>query len=526
MDKTTVYRTSSGIPLQSFYSPADRRSFATGLPADSVDARTGKKWRIRMYSGIGSGEEGNRRLRFLLDRGQDGLSIALDLPTQLGMDSDHPEARYDVGRLGVAIDSLADMETLFEGIPLKNLTCSFTINATANIILAMYLVTAEKQGVPIDEVRGTVQNDILKEYVSRGAYIYDVESGLRMACDIIEFCMQKAKRINAISIYGQHIRLAGAPYVDALAYMFGDAIAYVDHMRRRGHRFDDFARNLSFGLGADTDFFETIARYRACRRVWATLTGERFGAELERSKEFRFHGAADTRTLIAQQPLNNLARLAIQGLSNVLGGINSMTLQGYDEGFAIPTERAQELSLMIQHILAEEMGVAGLVDPLKGSYYVESLTDDVTERIWDRLREIEALGGMVRCIQNGTAQARIARGAYERERRLQNKEDILVGYNAYVLDEAGSDYEVESQQWDASLPDRQITRLNGVRRGRDGSAVTAALRRLEAAARDGENLMPPIIDAARLYATVGEMTATLKKVFPLYRDPGLTLRPT
>jgi len=520
------HSTPSGIPRKAWYGtsdwhPRDGASeetpgaypFTRGVTPEGYRR---KLWTMRQYSGFGTADESNRRYRYLLDRGQTGLSVALDLPTQLGYDSDDPRAEEEVGRVGVAIDSLADIEALFAGIRLDGITTSFTINATASVILAMYVALAKKQGSDLARISGTIQNDILKEYVSRGTWIYPVEPSLRLIVDTIEYCSTEVPRFNAISVAGAHFRDAGATAVQELAFTLADGIAYAQRCVDRGLDVDAFAKNISFFFYTHSDFFEEIAKYRAARRIWARTMRERFGAELARSLHFRFGLVCGGSTLQAAQPLNNAIRVAYEAMASVLGGATSIFTAAWDEPFAIPTEESAELALRTQQILAFETGVAAVADPLGGSYYVEALTDATEREVLRVLDEIEAQGGMVRCIEEGVIQQMIADEAYRKQHRLERGDDVVVGVNRFQTEQQR---ELTLFALDAASQSTQLARLAAVRASRDGAAVERSLERLRETLASERNCMPALIEAAEAYCTVGEMCSVMRSVFGEFREP-------
>jgi methylmalonyl-CoA mutase N-terminal domain/subunit len=471
---------------------------------------------MRQYAGYGTAEESNARYKFLLDSGQTGLSVALDLPTQLGYDSDAPEAEDDVGRVGVAIDTLADMEVLFEGIPLDRISTSFTINSTAAVLLAGYAVVAEKQGVPINHIRGTIQNDILKEYVSRGTWIFPVEPSLRLIVDTIEWCATDAPKFNPISIAGAHFRDAAATAAQEMAFTLADGITYVERCLARGLDIDSFGPLLSFFFYTHMDFFEEVAKYRAGRRIWATVMRERFGAKDPRSWMFRFGLVCGGSSLHAQQPLNNVIRVAYEAMASVFGGAQSIFTSAWDEAFAIPTEDSAQLALRTQQVLAYETGITQTVDPLGGSYFVESLTDAMEERIRVIMADIEGRGGMAQAIQDGYVHQLIANEAFEKQLQLEASEQVVVGVNKFQTADEG---EIQTFEVGEALHDKQLARLRGVKASRDGGRVARALASLERSARGTDNLMPPLIEAVRAYCTLGEIIGTLKSVFGTFNEP-------
>jgi len=520
---------SSGLDLDYIYTPGSighlDPSKDIGLPGEFPFTRgvqptmyRGRVWTMRQYSGFGTPRESNARYRWLLEQGQTGISVALDLPTQLGLDSDDPEAIDDVGRVGVAIDTLADMETLFEGIPLDRISTSFTINASAAILLAMYLVVAERQGVPTSKVTGTIQNDILKEYVARGTWIFPPEPSLRLIVDTIEHCVRFAPRFNSISVAGAHFRDAGSTAVQELAYTLADGLTYVQRCIDRGLKVDEFAPLISFYFYTHNDFFEEVAKYRAGRRLWARLMKERFGATDPRAMMFRFGVVCGGSTLTAQQPQNNIVRVAYQALSSVLGGVQSVFTAAWDEAFAIPTEQSAELALRTQQVLAYETGVANVADPLGGSYFVEALTDRVEHEALAIIERIDRLGGMVTCIQNGLVQKEIAREAYHHQQRIENGERVVVGVNKFSREEPER-RQLELYEADPSLGARQRDDLARTKRSRDAREVERTLKRLRDVARSSESLMPPIIDAVKAYASIGEICSVLREEFGTFREP-------
>jgi methylmalonyl-CoA mutase N-terminal domain/subunit len=523
---TNERATPSGIRRNPFYSAADWQSldgneeaapgaypFTRGV---SPDGYRRKLWTMRQYSGFGTAAESNQRYRFLLDQGQTGLSVALDLPTQLGYDSDDPRAEEEVGRVGVAIDSLADIETLFEGIRLDGITTSFTINATASIILAMYVALAKKQGSDLKRISGTIQNDILKEYVSRGTWIYPVEPSLRLIVDTIEYCSTEVPRFNAISVAGAHFRDAGATAVQELAFTLADGIAYAQRCIERGLDVDNFAKNISFFFYTHSDFFEEVAKYRAARRIWAHTMRKRFGAKQERSWHFRFGLVCGGSTLQAAQPLNNAIRVAYQAMSSVLGGATSIFTAAWDEPFAIPTQESAELALRTQQILAYETGVADVADPLGGSYYVEALTDATELAVTRVIETIEEQGGMVRCVEEGVVQQMIADEAYRKHGRLERGEDVIVGVNRFQTEQQR---ELTLFALDSASQSTQLERLREVRAKRDPAAVERALERLRETLISKRNCMPALIEAAEAYCTIGEMAGAMRAIFGEFREP-------
>jgi methylmalonyl-CoA mutase, N-terminal domain len=521
--------TSSGLELDVIYTPESVSQIDpladTGLPGEYPFTRgvqptmyRGRLWTMRQYSGFGTPRESNQRYKWLLEQGQTGISVALDLPTQLGLDSDDPEAIDDVGRVGVAIDTLADMETLFDGIPIDRISTSFTINSTAAILLAMYAAVAERQGVPADKITGTIQNDILKEYVARGTWIFPPEPSLRLIVDTIEYCIRNAPRFNSISVAGAHFRDAGATAVQELAYTLADGLTYSQRCVDRGLNVDEFAPLISFYFYTHNDLFEEAAKYRAGRRLWARLMKERFGARDPRAMMFRFGVVCGGSTLTAQQPQNNIVRVAYQALSSVLGGVQSVFTAAWDEAFAIPTEQTAELALRTQQILAYETGVANVVDPLGGSYYVESLTDRIESEARAIIERIDRMGGMVPCIESGLIQKEIAAEAYRHQQRIDSGAQVVVGVNKFTRDEPER-RQLELWELDASVGIRQREELARVKASRDKTLVGRSLAALREAARGKESLMPTIMAAVKAYASVGEICTVLREEFGTFREP-------
>ncbi len=527
----TDFRTSS-TEVKPLYTPLDLAGTEyerdIGFPGEYPFTRgiqptmyRGRLWSIRQYAGFGTPEETNQRFKFLLKEGQPGLSVAFDLPTQLGYDSDDPLARGEVGKVGVAVDTLADMETMFDGIPLDQVSTSMTINAPAPVLVAMYAVVGEKQGVPKDRIAGTAQNDVLKEYVARGTYIFPPKPSLRLAADLMAWCSRELPRFNPISISGYHIRDAGATAVQEMAFTFANAIAYIEAARERGVSVDDVGPRISWIFNTQNNFLEEVAKYRALRRMWAKIMRERFQAQDPRSWMFRTHVQTGGATLTAQQPEVNIIRAALQGLATVLGGVQSLALSCYDEALALPTEQAQRIAVRTQQIIAYESGVADTIDPLGGSYYIEWLTNELERQAWDYLHRIEDMGGAVAAIESGYVQREIQESAYAHQMAVDEGRKIIVGVNRF----AQTDEEPQMIfRVDPEAEQAQIRRLEEVRRQRDGGAVKAALARLEAACRDGVgpdsgNLMPPIIEAVKAYATVGEICGVMRSVFGDYRAP-------
>jgi methylmalonyl-CoA mutase N-terminal domain/subunit len=515
------FETLSGIETDRVYTPEHVRDLDyerdLGFPGQYPFTRgiqptmyRGRYWTIRQYAGFGTPGATNERFKFLLSQGQPGLSTAFDLPTQMGLDSDDDRAAGEVGQVGVAIDSLADMETVFEGIPLDRISTSMTINAPAPVLVAMYVAVADKQGVPRDMISGTAQNDVLKEYVARGTFIYPPKPSLRLAADLIAWCAREAPRFNAISISGYHMREAGSTAVQEIAFTFANAIAYVDAVRERGIDVDSFAPRLSWIFNTHMNFFEEIAKYRALRRLWARIMKERFGAQDPRSMMLRTHTQTGGSTLTAQQPENNIVRAAIEALAAALGGVQSMALSCYDEALAIPTEKAQKIAVRTQQIIAEEIGVTDTIDPMAGSYYLEWLTDELERRSVEEMEKIEQLGGAVEAIESGYFQNAILDEAYKWEQDVNEGERVVVGVNKYRDDD---EPEPEYFKVDQTMARQQHEKLLRLRTERDGAAADAALARLKSAAEGNENLMPAIIDAVHAYCTLGEICGAMRAVF-------------
>ncbi|SYZ74182.1 Methylmalonyl-CoA mutase, large subunit [Candidatus Zixiibacteriota bacterium] len=479
------------------------------------DMYRGRLWTMRQYAGFGTAEETNRRFRYLLSQGQTGLSVAFDLATQIGYDSDHPMARGEVGRTGVAIDSLEDMERLFDSIPLGEVSTSMTINATAVILLAMYIVTAKKQGVPPEKISGTIQNDILKEFIARGTYIFPAEPSMRIITDIFAYAKEHLPQFNTISISGYHIREAGATAVQEVAFTLADAIAYVDSALAAGLDIDNFAPRLSFFFAAHNNLFEEIAKFRAARRIWAHIMKEKFRAQSEKSLLLRFHTQTGGSTLTAQQPENNIIRTTLQALSAVLGGTQSLHTNSFDEALALPTEKAAEIALRTQQILAFESGAADSVDPLGGAYLIEYLTDQLEKNILALLAEIDRRGGAVKCVESGFFKNEIAGSAYKFQKEVESGRTVIVGINRFSTPTASIP---DILKVDPTLENMQIEKLRALRKRRDSGAVKIALEKLNKAALVRTNLVYPIIEAVEHYATVGEISDTLRQIWGEYHE--------
>ena len=519
-----AYRTPSQIPVAALYTPEDGgagENNPTGFPGEFPYLRgvhptghRGRLWTMRMFAGYGLPEETNERFKLLLDHGQTGLSVAFDMPTLYGYDTDAPQAEGEFGKCGVAVSSLADMETLFDGIPLDGITTSMTINSPAAIIWAMYIAVAEKQGVPLARMGGTLQNDILKEYLAQNEYIFPPEPSMRLVVDTVEFAAKHMPQWNPISISGYHIREAGATAVQEMAFTLADGFEYVRACVERGIAVDDFAPRLSFFFNVDNNFFEEIAKFRAARRIWATEMRDVFGATNPRSHWFRCHAQTSGAALTAQQPDNNVMRVAMQALAAVLGGCQSLHTNSRDEAWALPSEEAVLQALRTQQIIAHETGVADVVDPLGGSYFLESLTNQMEEAARQYFRTVDDMGGVIPALKTGYFQREIAESAYTAQLEEDRQERITVGVNQYNSDEV---LEIPLLRVDVEGEQRHIRRLNDIRRTRDGRAVASSLRALEQAARGSENLMPPLLEAVKSYATLGEMMGVFRDVFGEYQ---------
>lgn len=477
----------------------------------------GKLWTMRQFAGFSTPEETNARFKYLLAQGQNGVSVAYDLPTLMGYDADSLLSEGEVGKCGVAVSSLADMEVLFHEIPLEHVTVSQTINAPASVLLAMYLVVAEKQGADWKKISGTLQNDILKEYIAQKEWIYPIRPAMKLVVDTFEFCTQHVPRYNPVSVSGYHIREAGATAIQELAFTLRDGLEYVEWGIRAGLELDAFVPRISFFFNAHNDFFEEVAKYRAARRIWAREMRERFGSTNERTLKLRFHTQTAGVSLTVQQPLNNIVRVAIQALAGVLGGTQSLHTDAYDEALALPTDRAALIALRTQQIIAEETGVANTVDPLGGSYYVESLTQTMEERTLDYFRRIDAMGGMVEAIEKGFPQREIQDSAYQYQKAVECGEQVIVGVNKYAMEDEAD--QVSTLVIDESVRQHQVERLQRTRDRRDAGAVANALDKLRSAAQNNENTMPATIEAVRAYATLGEICSALRDVYGIYEEP-------
>jgi len=519
-------QTSSHIPVRLLYTPADLTDWnqekEVGYPGEYPFTRgvqptmyRGRLWTMRQYAGMGDAEESNRRYQYLLANGITGLSVAFDLPTQIGLDSDNPLAVGEVGKVGVAIDSIEDMQRLFDGIDLTKISTSMTINATASILLALYAAVAKRQGAEIHKLSGTVQNDVLKEYIARGTYIYPPQQAMRIITDLFAWANENMPEWNTISISGYHMREAGSTAVQEVAFTLGNGMAYVQAAIDKGLDVDRFAPRLSFFFNAHSNFLEEVAKFRAARRMWARIMREHFGAKNPRSWMLRSHTQTAGSTLTAQQPENNIVRTALQALAAVLGGTQSLHSNSFDEALALPTEQSARIALRTQQIIGYESGVAQTVDPLAGSYYVESLTNEIEKRAAEYLGKIEVMGGMLRAIERGYVQQEIQNAAYEYQRAVDRGEVTVVGVNRFEMEE---EKPIPIQRIDEALEPKQVERLRALRARRDMASWQAALRAVEEAARSGANLMPCILAAVEANATVGEISDTMRRVFGEYKE--------
>ena len=525
-ERKEKFTTLSGLPIDRLYTEQKLGGWnsedALGYPGEFPYTRgiyptmyRGRFWTMRQYAGFGSAIESNQRYRYLLSKGQAGLSVAFDLPTQIGMDSDHPLALGEVGKVGVAIDSLEDMETLFDGIPLEKVSTSMTINATAAVLLCLYVAVAKKQGASLEKLSGTVQNDVLKEYIARGTYIYPVRPAMRIVTDIFAWCHGHLPKWNTISISGYHIREAGSTAIQEVAFTLSDGIAYVQAALDAGLDVDEFAPQLSFFFSAHNDLLEEIAKYRAARRLWAEIMRDRFHAKDPRSFLLRFHAQTAGSSLTAQQPENNIVRVAIQALAAVLGGCQSLHTNSLDEALALPTEDSALIALRTQQILAHETGVTNTVDPVAGSYAIEHLTNEIEKGALEYIGKVDAMGGMLRAIDAGFAQGEIQKAAYEFQRAVEKKDQIVVGVNDFIAEE---ERKIPTLRIDSGIERSQIARLNALRTRRDSARAEAALAELQRRAATSENLLPAILAAVEAYATVGEISDALRRVFGEYQQ--------
>ena len=525
-ERQKEFKTLSEIPVKRIYTPEDIKDidylrdlgfpgeypFTRGIHATMYRARL---WTMRQFSGYGTAEQTNQRFKYLLKEGETGLSIAFDYPTIMGYDSDHPMAKGEVGRCGVAVSSLKDMEILLDGIPLDKVTTSMTINGPTAMILAMYIAVGDKQGVPREKLGGTVQNDMLKEFIAQKLVIFPPRPSVKLVCDVIEYCVKNVPKWNPISISGYHIREAGSTAVQELAFTLADGIAYVEALIERGLKVDDFAHRLSFFFASHNNFFEEIAKFRAARRLWAKIMRERFGAKKPRSMWMRMHVQTSGCTLTAQQPLNNIIRVTLQALAAVLGGTQSLHTNSFDEALCLPSELAVRVALRTQQIIAHESGVADVIDPLGGSYYVEWLTNQMEEKAMEYIQKIDDMGGMIEAIERGWPQQEIANAAYKYQREIDEKKRIIVGVNEYFTEEHE---EVPLLQIDPKVEEEQIARLQKVKRERDNQKVKQILERLHYEAEKNVNLMPTIIEAVKAYATLGEICDVLREVYGVHQE--------
>ena len=525
-ERDAAFETSVG-PVDRLYTPLDRAGadYArdVGYPGEYPFTRgiqptmyRGKLWTIRQYAGFGNAKQTNERFKFLLSQGQTGLSTAFDLPTQIGYDSDDPMAEGEVGQVGVAIDSLQDMEAVFDGIPLDKVSTSMTINSPAAILVAMYIAVAEKQGVASGDIMGTAQNDVLKEYVARGTYIYPPRPSLRLAADLLAYCVRNAPKFNPISVSGYHIRDAGSTAAQEVAFAFANAFEYIEACRQRGCEVDEVAPRISWIFNTHNNFFEEIAKYRALRRMWARLMRERFKAKDPKAWLLRTHVQTGGATLTAQQPENNVVRAALQALASTLGGVQSLALSCFDEALALPTEQAQRMAVRTQQIVAHETGISDTIDPFAGSYYVEHLTDEIEQAAQEYLDRVEDMGGAVAAIESGYIQSEIQTAAVRQQQEIEDGSRVVVGVNKFQSDDEQPQtiFRVDTERAKA-----QVERLQRLRAERDGEAVRASLARLDEAARGDDNLMPPILEAVKAYATLGEISGEMRNVFGEYRAP-------
>ncbi len=527
-ERKTRFETVSLDDVNRLYTPADVSGvdFAqdTAFPGEFPYTRgihptgyRGRMWTMRQFAGFGTPEETNARFKYLMKQGQTGLSVAYDLPALMGYDADSPLSEGEVGKCGVAVSSLADMEVLFDGIPLEDVTVSQTINAPASVLLAMYLVVAEKQGADWCKISGTLQNDILKEYIAQKEWIYPIRPAMKLVIDTFEFCTRHVPKYNPISVSGYHIREAGATALQELAFTLRDGIEYVQWGVDAGLDVDEFVPRISFFFNAHNDFFEEIAKYRAARRIWSRTMRDRFGAKNVRTLQMRFHTQTAGVSLTVQQPLNNIVRVAIQALAGVLGGTQSLHTDAYDEALALPTDRAALIALRTQQIIAEETGVANTVDPLGGSYFVEALTKKMEDGALDYFAKIDAMGGMVEAVEKGFPQREIQDSAYQYQKAVERGDQTIVGVNKYQM--SGEESEIPILVIDEGVRDRQMERLQLTRDRRDAGAVAGALEKLKQAAQTNDNTMPATIEAVRAYATLGEICDALRDVYGLYEEP-------
>jgi methylmalonyl-CoA mutase N-terminal domain/subunit len=522
----TEARTTSNIPVKLVYGPADVESLKLetelNQPGQFPYTRgvqptmyRGRLWTMRQYAGMGDADASNKRYKYLLSQGTTGLSVAFDLPTQIGYDSDHEFALGEVGKVGVAIDSIEDMERLFSGIDLEKVSTSMTINSTATILLSLYIAVAKRNGADMKKLSGTVQNDILKEYIARGTYIYPPKQGMRLITDLFAFCNENVPEWNTISISGYHMREAGSTAVQEVAFTLADGITYVQAAKNSGLDVDAFGPRLSFFFSCDRNFLEEVAKFRAARRMWAKIMRDRFGATNPKSMMLRFHTQTAGSSLTAQQPEVNIVRTAIQAMAAVLGGTQSLHTNSFDEALALPTENSARIALRTQQVIAYESGVTQTIDPLAGSYYMESLTSEIEKRATEYIEKVDAMGGMLKAIEKGFVQQEIQNASYEFQQSVDHHEAVLVGVNKFHVDEH---HEIPLQVIDPALEPNQVERLKALRLRRNAGEWKAAIQAVEDAARNGNNVMPHVIDAVEKYATVGEIADTLRKVFGEYKE--------
>ena len=525
-ERKKEFKSYSGIPIERLYTPLDIEGqdylADIGFPGEYPYTRgvqptmyRGRFWTMRQYAGFGTAKESNQRYKYLLSQGQTGLSIAFDLPTQMGYDSDNPLVSGEVGKVGVAIDSLEDMEVLFSGIPVDKVSTSMTINSTAAILLSMYMAIAEKQGVSFDKLRGTIQNDILKEYIARGTYIYPPRPSMRLITDLFEFCSKNVPKWNTISISGYHIREAGSTAPQEIAFTLADGITYVEAAISKGLDVDKFAPRLSFFFNAHNNLLEEVAKFRAARRMWAKIMKERFGAKNPKSMMLRFHTQTAGSMLTAQQPDNNIVRVTLQALAAVLGGTQSLHTNSRDEALSLPTEDSVRIALRTQQIIAYESGVTDTIDPLAGSYFIEAMTNKIEDEAWDYIKKIDEMGGMIRAIEEGYVQKEIQDSAYNFQKEVEEKERIIVGVNEFKIEE---EIKPKILKVDPEIEKVQIERLKDLKERRDNNAVKVTLSTLREKARTDENLVPYIFEAVKVYATLQEISDVLRDVFGVYQE--------
>ncbi len=523
-ERKNNFSTSSGIKIDRFFTLNDidkKTEDKNSLPGQFPFVRgvqptmyRGRFWTMRQYAGFGSAKETNNRFKYLLDKGQTGLSVAFDLPTQMGYDSDSNISKGEVGKVGVAIDSLEDMEILLEGIPLDKVSTSMTINATAPMLLAMYMITAEKQGVSADKIMGTVQNDLLKEFIARGTYAFPPEPSVKITVDLMEYCKDNVPKWNPISVSGYHIREAGSTAVQELSFMLADAIEYLEIAKSRNIDIEKICQRVSFFFAVHNNFFEEIAKYRAARRIWSNILKDKFDVQNESACKFRVHSQTGGVTLTAQQPLNNVVRVSMQALAAVLGGTQSLHTNSFDEALGLPTEESATIALRTQQIIAYESEVADTIDPLAGSYYIEYLTDEIEKKVYEYLDKISEKGGMIKCIEDNFIQGEIENSAFDFQIELENQDRVVVGVNDF---KASEEKEMPIQEIDPMLEKDQINRLSNLRKNRDNELVEKCLINLTKAAENNDNIMPYIVEAVRTYCTIGEMTSALEKVYGRFK---------